>query len=129
MILKNFIPFLKIFHVTSTTNFLIMNLNIKLISIVILLINIDESSSQGCNLGQIISAVGNILGGGTGGGGGGDGTGAAAPLQAMRRRFAGQRGQRQRGNNGQQGMQGMRLNRRMNFRRRRPNDGSSSQSN
>lgn len=109
-----------------------MNLNIKLILIVILLINIDESSSQGCNLQQLIGAVSNILGGGTsgsGGGGGGDGTGAAAPLQAMRRRFAGQRGQRQRGINRQQGTQGMRLNRRMNFRRRRPNDSSASQSN
>ena len=108
-----------------------MNLNIKLILIVILLINIDESSSQGCNLQQLIGAVSNILGGGTGGsgGGGGDGTGAAAPLQAMRRRFAGQRGQRQRGINRQQRTQGMRLNRRMNFRRRRPNDSSASQSN
>ena len=105
-----------------------MNLNIKLILIVILLINIDESSSQGCNLQQLIGAVSNILGGGTGGGDG-DGTGAAAPLQAMRRRFAGQRGQRQRGINRQQRTQGMRLNRKMNFRRRRPNDGSASQSN
>ena len=94
-----------------------MNLNINLMLIVILLINIDVSSSQRCNLGQLINTVGSIFGGG-------DSTGGAAPLQTMRGRFAGQRdrrgkrSQRQRGMNGQQGMQGMRLNRRMNFRRR-----------